>query len=328
MVGEFTFICVKLFVEIAGVMKKWLVLFLLLVIVLIGAIYLLTRSARRPVNESVHIRVTARGGFREIYNQQNWRKWWPGEQLAENLFRFRDYEYRVTDKQLSSLTIMISGNGDSVASRLNLVVSGIDSLGIVWTTPGAVTSHLLTRLPGKPDHQLRDDIAALLDKMRVFYSDEENIYGFRVERIQVPDTSMVSVSRVVSEMPSTTFIYGLIDELHHYISARNVAETNKPMLNISKSGDSLLVRVAIPINQHLPDSDDIRYRRMLPGGTMCVATIPGGPATALNGLAAMEEYLKDHDMKQPAIPYLSLVTDRRNEPDTSRWITKVYCPYF
>ena len=40
----------------------------------------------------------------------------------------------------------------------------------------------------------------------------------------------------------------------------------------------------------------------------------------------MEQYVSDHKYVRIAIPFQSLVTDRMNEPDSSKWITKIYYP--
>ncbi|MET0635605.1 MAG: GyrI-like domain-containing protein [Chitinophagaceae bacterium] len=308
-------------------MKKWSVLFLILLIVFISSVYLFTSPAR-SFHAAVEIPVSAEGGFRSIYNQVNWDKWWPGEKIADNHFRFGKHEYRIRDKQLSSLTIDITGSGDSLASRLNLIISGADSLGLVWIGFGPSSSNILTRMKWSLDQSLHKETQVILDSLRSFYSKEENIYGFPVTATRITDTALISVSKTMAGMPSTTEIYSMLDKLHAYTSSIGIREINSPMLNISRAGDSILVRVAIPIEKRVPDSGDLQYRWMLPGGLMCVATVTGGPHTALNAVTTMETYLKDHGLNQPAIPYQSLVTDRRAEPDTSKWITKIYCPYF
>jgi hypothetical protein len=40
----------------------------------------------------------------------------------------------------------------------------------------------------------------------------------------------------------------------------------------------------------------------------------------------MELYISDHERVPPAIPFLSLVTNRMLEPDSSKWITLIYYP--
>ena len=38
--------------------------------------------------------------------------------------------------------------------------------------------------------------------------------------------------------------------------------------------------------------------------------------------------MTDNALSSPAIPFESLVTNRMQEPDTSKWVTKIYYPGF
>jgi hypothetical protein len=40
----------------------------------------------------------------------------------------------------------------------------------------------------------------------------------------------------------------------------------------------------------------------------------------------MKAYMKDFKLTSPAMPFELLVTNRANEPDTSKWVTKIYYP--
>jgi hypothetical protein len=59
-----------------------------------------------------------------------------------------------------------------------------------------------------------------------------------------------------------------------------------------------------------------------------MAEVKGGPSRVDGCLLAVENYVKDHNMMSPAIPFQSLVTDRMAEKDTAQWITRIYYPVF
>ena len=40
----------------------------------------------------------------------------------------------------------------------------------------------------------------------------------------------------------------------------------------------------------------------------------------------IQHYISDHNRVAPAISFESLVTDRRQEPDSSKWVTRIYYP--
>ena len=65
---------------------------------------------------------------------------------------------------------------------------------------------------------------------------------------------------------------------------------------------------------------------MLGGGNILVTDVKGGPYNIAKAFEAVEKYTEDHNRMAPAIHFQSLVTDRRQERDTSKWITRIYWP--
>jgi hypothetical protein len=61
-------------------------------------------------------------------------------------------------------------------------------------------------------------------------------------------------------------------------------------------------------------------------GKILIGEVRGGDATTKNAFAEMHNYVVDHQMTSPAIPFISLVTDRKQEPDSSKWISRIYYP--
>jgi hypothetical protein len=163
--------------------------------------------------------------------------------------------------------------------------------------------------------------------MQSFFSKPENIYGFTIRQEPVVDSILVSTFAMSKGYPSTAFIYNLLDQLKDYIKNQSAKETGYPMLNINTE-DSInyLTRVAIPVDKELKSSGNISYKRMLGRGEILVAEVKGGPGLINNAFYQMKNYVNDYQRVAPAIPFLSLVTDRMNEPDTSKWITRIYYP--
>jgi hypothetical protein len=65
---------------------------------------------------------------------------------------------------------------------------------------------------------------------------------------------------------------------------------------------------------------------MLGGGNILVTDVNGGPSAIKYAFDRLEEYVSDTKRIPPAIPFESLITDRRKERDTSKWITRIYYP--
>lgn len=119
----------------------------------------------------------------------------------------------------------------------------------------------------------------------------------------------------------------MIDKLKAFVQRNGAKQTGLPMLNIASNADgTYTTRVALPVDRKLKNEGDIQYRWMLGGGFILVTEVKGGPHRIQQAFSVMEEYIDDFDRVAPAIPFQSLVTDRRTEPDTGKWITKVYWP--
>ena len=99
------------------------------------------------------------------------------------------------------------------------------------------------------------------------------------------------------------------------------------MLNIETT-DSINhhVRVALPLNKALVTSGEILEKRMPGLGNILVTEVTGGNAANKNALIQLNLYARDYQRVPPAIPFYSLITDRTKEPDSSKWVTKVYFP--
>jgi hypothetical protein len=99
------------------------------------------------------------------------------------------------------------------------------------------------------------------------------------------------------------------------------------MLNVS-TADSIhyLTRVGMPVDRIIPTSKEISLKRMPAGGNMLIVDVKGGTSTMNNALQQVQNFISDYHESAPAIPFFSLITDRRKETDTSKWLTKIYYP--
>ena len=87
----------------------------------------------------------------------------------------------------------------------------------------------------------------------------------------------------------------------------------------TKDGITYLVRVAIPVDKQLPASGNISYKWMLGGGNILITEVKGGHAEIKKAYDQTELYVADHNRVAPAIPFQSMITDRRQEKDSTKW---------
>jgi hypothetical protein len=175
--------------------------------------------------------------------------------------------------------------------------------------------------------EINSDVNSLLQKANLYYSDLKNVYGFKIEKNRVVDSFLISTFINTNTIPTTAQIYALIDDLKVYVKTKSAKETGLPMLNIFTSDSvTFTTRVAIPVNVLLDSKGNITYNKMLGGGNILVAEVKGGMAEINKALQQMELYIRDYNRMSPAMPYQSLITDRRIVTDSSKWITKIYYP--
>jgi hypothetical protein len=97
------------------------------------------------------------------------------------------------------------------------------------------------------------------------------------------------------------------------------------MVNITPYDSNYELMVALPTNLKINNKDDIFFKRMIPGNFL-VTEVKGGDYKINQARNALKIYLDDYKKMAMAIPFQSLISDRRREPDSTNWITKVYYP--
>lgn len=273
--------------------------------------------------------VNPKAFVREILNENNWKEWWPGKQTqSSHTFEYNGNSYRVIEKKLTSLVIEVSNGKDAINTELIYIPVRNDSVQLNWIAEQQTGLSPFKRIRSfRWSKSLESDFHTLLEKMNSFYSNEDNIYGLHVEKSLVADSNYVFTSLTSKTYPSTKTVYGLVNKLKNFITINKAQSLGYPMLNVHKNSDSnYLVKVALPVDKQLKDVGDIQYRWMLKGGNILITEVKGGLAKIEKAFGEMQNYLDDHQRIAPAIPFQSLVTDRRQEPDTNKWITKLYWP--
>ena len=314
-------------------MKKWLLLLFVFLAIGIGCLYFVIPN-RINIQQNLQIGVNTKGFARTISNEKKWSLWWPEKSAATvsdagwQSLNYNGNTYRILEKKLTSLVISVKSESDSIQTELFFIPINEDSVALRWAGESVSPLNPVTRLQTFfRTKSISKDLNFILQSLQKFYAVEDNLYGLSIVKDRVLDSTLVSTSLVTNAYPSVENIYGLIDELQAFALKNNANQTGPPMLNIYTTDSiSYRIQVALPVDKKLKDEGDIFYRWMLGGGNILVAEVKGGPHTINNAFAEMENYVRDYRRTAPAIPFQSLVTDRRKEPDTTKWITKVYWP--
>jgi len=283
------------------------------------------------IQQTVRVSATRDGLSRKLFNESEWNHWWPGsieKGGGTTKYHYGHSVFSIDKQTIGSIVLAAASNRVACTTFLNLVNTKIDTTQVIWS--GAVPTSLnpLKRIQIYfATNNIGADVNRILQAVQSHFSKTENVYDYNIRYDGVVDTFLVTTSVEMKTYPSTESIYQLVDLLDKHIQQSGAKETGNPMLNVS-TNDSVtyLTRVAIPVNKIIPPGNKIFFKRMPAGGNILVVNVKGGPYSINRAFSQVQNFVSDYHETAPAIPFFSLVTDRRQVTDTGKWITKIYYP--
>ncbi len=307
---------------------RWILIVCLLIFIIISSLYFLI-PATQNFNIQATVNCTEDGVSRQIINKSKWKLWWPGQISDGTIYSYKNCNYRIEKILLNGIETTVYNNKDSVKGVLKFVYSGNDSTEFKWTS-----TYILSTNPFKRFTQylqlkkIENNVENLLADIKKYFDNSENIYGMKVVKQKVTESSMISVKNTFKHYPSTVEIYNMIESIKGYIKKEGGEEIDYPMLNVQKEDTTTYeIMVAMPTKSDLPSDDKFKLKKMVLGNIL-MAEVKGGVYTVMKGEEELTNYLNDYKKMSPAIPFQSLVTNRLAEADTSKWITRLYYPIF
>ena len=303
-------------------MKKWIIVAgSILLLLAAGIIYLFIPS---NFSVSYHLRVAcnARGGVRVVADSANWGKWLPREGVA--------FSYRPSGPYNFITNIRIENKEGGVISRMLLVPSANPDTSDLYWDMELITGRNPLRRVGNYffGRAVSRDMGNVLPPLKDFLEKKENVYGLDIQGGTTKDSFLIATRAIFATDPSIGDIYGLLNALELWVKKEGARETGYPMLNITRLGDGRRqMELALPVDRKMKDVGVFYTRKLVPGHYL-VTEVKGGTAMLDHGLSQMQQYIEDYQRTTMAIPFQSLITDRSKEPDTSRWITRIYYPVY
>jgi effector-binding domain-containing protein len=307
-------------------MKKKLAIVFILISLVIASLYIFIPNIVTLKCDTT-IPVSQKGLHRMLLDNKNIAKWWPGD-ISNDSFFLNSFSYKISDNNVSLLPILIENKEVSINSSLLLISLQTGLVKLEWVGKTITSYNPIKRFFAyRRAKQVNDAMNIILQKMLVHFSKPEHIYGSDIQKVLVVDAILISTEGECKGYPSTAFIYSLINKLTDYANSEKVQITGYPMLNIQQT-DSINyhIQVALPLEKTLASKGDILQKQMVKDGNILVAEVKGGIIQASAAFDQIIQYAKDYDKNMPAIPFYSLITDRSKETDSTKWITKVYCP--
>jgi len=317
-------------------MKKLLIGLSVIFILLLAGIYSFIPD-QPVISKIVLLKSTPNTSYKYLSEEINWKKWWPNNSVHLNRntrnendsFYYKENKYQITQAFFNTIEVHILDKNSDIKSIITIVSLKKDSVKVEWQFSFVASHNPFKRL--QQYLQVKDikiNMEAILRALKSFLEKKENVYGTNIRQEKVRDTLLVATKLVSVYYPTTSDIYGLINRLRIYINHHGARETNYPMLHVSILDSSHFeTMVAIPVNIALPGDSIFLFKRMVPGKIL-VVDVKGGKLSIDKAFAQLQNYLIDYHLESPAIPFESLVIDRLNEPDTIKWITRIYFPIF
>src|SRR5215211_36710 len=309
-------------------MKKLLIGFLLIVLLGTAASYLFIPSEIR-ISTARLAKCLPKNVVDCLLQTAAWQKWWPGSNQDKKGFIMQDYSYQLTKRLVNGAEIALRQKNKVYVSQLIVLPFNQDSALLQWQLNYHTSFNPLTRLfQYLQAFRIRDNMNTVLASLARFAGQTINIYGFAIERTTFTDTVLVTTKFLNNTYPSNTTIYAAIDKLKRKMVAQGATEINYPLLNITQKGDAYFeTMIAICADKEIKGDGTFFIKRMIPMKDRFLTTeVQGGPLTIRNAHQAINQYMNDHFLSAPAIPFEALITDRSKETDTTKWKTRIFYP--
>ena len=306
-------------------MKKLLVSIIVLCVLSLIGIYALI-PARIAFSKVIIVKTKLSIANRFLMDESKWGKWFPPDS-DKNVHAYKNYSYLMGKKMLNAGEVSISNKQLTLSSLIHIISINTDSVAIEWKSEMPESTNPLSKLRYYiKAKRLQEDMTDILNSLKSFLEQNEKVYGVYIHEVISKDSTLIATSCVTSQYPSTTKIYDLISSLKEYIIHQNAKENNFPMLHVKKVNDTTYnTLVAIPVNKFLEGNGTIFNKRFVPWKVL-TAEVKGGNYTVREALNQMKIYISDYHREAMAIPFESLVTNRSEQPDTLKWITRIYTP--
>lgn len=267
--------------------------------------------------------------FRFIRDEQKWAGWWPDRDGAmPGSYSYNGYHYRLTKLSYYNADVLLTGQSAEVTGRISVIPVSKDSTVLQWECSFPAAKNIFERVRFYwRAGSLGSDIGNILSRAGAFLGVQKNVYGVAFREGTTSDTYLAAMRCVFPAYPTTKDTYGMIGGIQAYIRENGARQTNYPIMNIDHIDSGWRTTVSVPTDIPLKGKGAVYFMRLIPAKFL-IADVQGGDSTVEAAVKGMNTYIADYRRTVMAMPYRTLVTDRMAQPDTSKWMTTIYCPIF
>ena len=282
-------------------MKKWL-LILGLIVIAVG-LYLIF-FFRPAISKTIIAHRGMSGAGRAFQHVSQWDAWWPKEEGCS--YQVKGVYYNEVRLELSC------ADKGRISGVIRIAPLNGDSVLVVWEGSG----------PGR----WAAEVDTILGSFKAYVENAKRLYGVDFFRTMSSDSTLVTMTSFTAAYPSMAEVYARIDTLRSFMAGHGAAAIDSPWLNVAKvETGQFKWTVAIPVNKWIAKEGRVIPRRFVPYKNL-EGEVRGGVYTAEKALEQMQLFKMDYNIQIMGLPYQCLMTDRRLEPDTTKWVTMVCAP--
>ncbi|HLP37960.1 hypothetical protein [Lacibacter sp.] len=309
-------------------MKRVVFIAVFILIILLVFIYVFIPSTITN-SKTVSVKCIDKNILLLVGNKQGWIKWLPKESFTSDLIQYKDYQLKLGGATYTSVTFDALKEDDTIFNEIGFVKDSVTKTKITLISSIATGMNPFTRFRKWQMMKKYDTVIdELLLQLISFAEDRKNIYGVDITDGRIPDSLFISIRKTFNHHPSEAEVYEMIDQLGLYANTKNAKQVNPPMMHIEQLDTSHFeIMVALPIDKVIDNAGNFSFKQMVKGNTL-IAEVHGGRATINNGLKSLEQFKSDYQFTSPAISFELMITDRRAERDTAKWVTRLYYPIF
>jgi effector-binding domain-containing protein len=180
-------------------------------------------------------------------------------------------------------------------------------------------------------NQFAKDAEASLDSLKSYLNDPDKLYGYKIKRELVEDTSFLFASKKIHRRNFAAESKALYDMLIEEAEKRNAGYNGVRIFHFTDGGDStrtIYASIGITKRLELKDGEKVSYKLMPYQKNLLVLDFEGPYSDIPKAYAALEKYRIDFRHVTMAIPFHKYLDSGYGFPESQKVKMKVCYPVF
>jgi len=333
---------------------KKIVVGLIVIIALISIVGLFL-PAKFHMERTITVNAEPAAVFEQVNNLQNWNNWCPWNKMdtawvqtfggsASGVGAAYSWKSEMMEVGNGSMKITSSAPNDSVIVELNFMEHGTSrgsfhfnktdsGTALTWGFDSDAGWDLISRymrlfMEGELDKNMNEGLAEI---KKIAESMPKAAPHVQIETSTMEAMKVLTIKDSCTMADISQKLGGIYGEIGMEMGKANAAQAGAVFAiyhNVVKNADGsmkFVLEAGIPVDKVCKPSGRVKYWEMKPG-TVVVANHYGKYEATEQTHALVDEWLKANNRKVTGAPWEAYVTDPGKEPDTMKWLTRIYYP--